>query len=365
MIRVLHYGMSPNLGGIETYLLNLAKTIDSSGFQFDFLYSDQGQEPVFAGELTPRGSRFFGVTPRRVSPRRNRADLEALFDREPFDILHFHANTASYVEPVRAALRHGVKVVFHSHNAGASRSRVTRLLHRWNQRTLRWSGIARVAVSGEAGHWMFGSRPFDLIHNGIDVDAFTFRPEARARLRVELGVPPGSLLVGHVGAFLPAKNHPFLLDVFAEVLRLRPDARLALAGSGPDESKIRQRTAAMDLEDSVLFLGRRPDIPDVLSAIDCLVFPSLHEGFGLVAVEAQASGLPCIVSEAIPPEVTLSGHCRRLLLKDSPTVWAQHVVDSHSEDRRTGLAEVAEAGFTITANTRAVADLYRSVTAAE
>ena len=133
MIRVLHYGMSPNLGGIETYLLNLAKTVDPSRFHFDFLYSDQGSEPIFAPELTRQGSTFYGVTPRRTSPRQNRRDLKALFSQESFDILHFHANTASYVEPVKAALKHGVRVVFHSHNAGASRSGLTRALHRWHQ----------------------------------------------------------------------------------------------------------------------------------------------------------------------------------------------------------------------------------------
>lgn len=362
MIRVLHYGMSPNLGGIETYLLNLARTVDSSRFQFDFLYTDQGKLPVFAGELP--GSRFFGVTPRRVSPRRNRRDLDDLFSREKFDILHFHSNTASYVVPVRAALRHGVRVVFHSHNAGASRSRRTQLLHRVNRATLPWGQITKVAVSGAAGRWMFGNRPFEVIHNGIDVDAFAFRPEARKRLREELGLDPDALVVGSIAAFLPAKNHEFLLQVFAEVATRRPDARLLLVGAGPLEDQVRGLVSKRGLDDAVRFLGRRPDVPDLLSAMDVLLFPSLHEGFGLVALEAQASGLPCLLSDGVPSDVVITPGCRRLPLVAPPAVWADAVIGTQpSNDRPAGLEAVRAAGFSLKASEQAVEALYERLLA--
>lgn len=358
MIRVLHYGMSPNLGGIETYLLGLANSIDSSLFHFDFLYSDQGLEPVFATELRPRGSRFFGVTPRRTSLKRNRADLEDLFAREKFDVLHFHANTASYVEPVRAALRSGVRVVYHSHNAGASRSHVTLLLHRLNQITLPWDAIERVAVSGEAGRWMFGPRAFKVVNNGIDIDAFAFSPKARERTRVELGLAPGSLVLGSVAAFLPAKNHPFLLNVFAELVRRRPDARLLLVGSGPLEDDVRVLVRHLALEDRVLFLGRRPDVPNLLCAMDRLLLPSLHEGFPLVTIEAQAAGLPCLMSDSITPEVLLSPLAAQLPLSRPPSAWAEALLDDPQVERASGAKIVVESGLSADAATRRVEALY-------
>ena len=362
MIRVLHYGMSPNLGGIETYLLNLARTVDSSRFQFDFLYSDQGKPPVFAGELEPLGSHLFGVTPRRVSPRRNRHDLDDLFANQQFDILHFHANTASYVEPVRAALRHGVQVVYHSHNAGASRPRVTRALHWWNRRTLPWRKITKVAVSSEAGRWMFGLQPFEVIHNGIDVAAFAFRPEARAEVRDELGLDPNALVVGSIAAFLPAKNHEFLLRVFAEVTTRRSDDQLLLVGAGPLEDQVRRQVDELGLDEAVHFLGRRPDVPDLLSAMDVLVFPSLHEGFGLVALEAQASGLPCLLSDAVPADVVVTPGCLRLPLGGPPGVWADSLAGMQlSDDRLAGLAAVRAAGFSLTSSSLTVEALYRSL----
>ena len=361
MIRVLHYGMSPNLGGIETYLLNLARTADPDRFHFDFLYTDLGQLPVFASELPD--SKFYGVTPRRVSPRRNRQDLDRLFADEQFDILHFHANTASYVEPVKAALRHGVKVVYHSHNAGASRSRRTRVLHQWNRRTLPWHRITKVAVSREAGRWMFGSRPFEVIHNGIDEDAFGFRPEARQRVREELGITPDALVVGSIAAFLPAKNHGFLLRAFAEVARRDPHARLLLVGDGPLEAQVRQQVQDLGLNQTVLFLGRRLDVPDLLSAMDVLLFPSLHEGFGLVALEAQASGLPCLLADTITPEVGVTSQCRYLPLSASAKTWAQALLTAERpSDRSMGRTAVHAAGFSLDASVRAVERLHEQLT---
>lgn len=358
MIRVLHYGMGPNLGGIETYLLNLTRTIDSSRFACDFVYTDQGRPPVFAAELEPLGSRFFGITPRRTSPRRNRADLEALFARERFDILHFHANTTSYVAPVKAARRHNVPVIYHSHNAGASRSRMTRALHWWNQRTLPWDAITKVAVSSEAGRWMFAHRSFEVIHNGIDVNTFKFRPEARAAVRDSLGIASEAFVVGSVAAFLPAKNHSFILAVFAEVLQRRPDAHLLLVGDGPLEQETRERAHKLGLGEHVSFLGRRPDVPKLLSSMDVLLMPSVHEGFPVVVVEAQAAGLPCFLSTEVTPEVALSTSCRRLALKDQPGTWADTLVTSPPADRLAGGAIVKLAGLTTEANAAAVAAIY-------
>lgn len=360
MIRVLHYGMSPNLGGIETYLLNLATTLDPDEVHSDFLYSEYGQQPIYAPELPD--SRFFGVTPRRVSPRRNRRDLDRLFASEDFDILHFHANTASYVEPVKAALRHGVHVVYHSHNAGASRSRLTQVLHAWHRSTLPWKRIARVAVSQDAGRWMFGDQLFDVIHNGIDIDAFKFDPLARQHLRETWAAGPDTLVVGQVAAFLPAKNHSFTLAVFAEVVRQRPDSLLVLVGAGPDEDAVKERAGAAGLDDRVLFLGRRSDVAGVMSGMDILLLPSLHEGFGLVAVEAQASGLPCLLSDGVPPDAQVTPLCLRLALAEPASTWAGRLLGLRSDDRSKGTDLVRAAGFSVAANTASVADVYRRVT---
>lgn len=358
MIRVLHYGMGPNLGGIETYLWNLSQTVDRERFHFDFLHTDTGLRPAFAACLEDQGSRFFGVTPRRTSLRRNRTDLERVFSNGEYDILHFHINTASYVAPVRVALRHGTRVVVHSHNGGA-RSRVTRALHQANRRILPWHAMARIAVSGEAGCWMFGRREFELVHNGIDVDAFAFRPELRERTRRALGIAPETFVIGNVGAFLPAKNHEFILETFAEVRRRRPSSRLLLIGDGPLRGLSERRALELGVDHGVNFLGRRTDVGVLLQAMDVLLMPSRFEGFPIVAVEAQAAGLPCVLSENITGEVVVSQYSRRLSLDDPPSAWATRLLATDPEpDRSAGASAVRDAGFTISANTAAVQAVY-------
>lgn len=357
-LRVIHYGMSPNLGGIETYLLNLARNLGSE-IHSDFLFSDYGRLPWFAPELKPTGSQFFGVTPRRVSILQNRRDLVELFRREAFDILHFHANTVSYVAPLRAALGQGVRVILHSHNAGASRSRLTRALHNYHRQTIPWSRITRAAVSNEAGRWMFGKRTFDVIHNGIDIEGFAFKPNAREDVRATWGASPSDLVVGQVGVFLPAKNHLFALSVFCETLRRRPEALLVLVGDGPGQEDIRARALELGVAHRVQFLGRRSDMPRVMAGFDVLLMPSLHEGFPIVTIEAQASGLPCLLSDHITPEVVVSPSCTRLSLTVPASVWAERAVASNCGDRLLGQQAVMEAGYSLEANAAAVGNLYR------
>ncbi|MCO5312205.1 MAG: glycosyltransferase [Microthrixaceae bacterium] len=364
MIRVLQYGLSSNLGGIETYLWNLSQSIDRDEFAFDFLYSDNGQMPALSKELEALGSRFFGVTPRRVSARRNREQLTELITLEHFDILHLHVNTASYVEPVRVALRSGVPTIVHSHNAGSSRSPITQTLHRINSRVTRWDRVRAVAVSDQAARWMFGkAAAYDYIPNGIATEDFRFDQRVRTTTRTALNIGPDTFLISHVGAFLPAKNQRHCVDIFAEVVRDRSDSAMILVGTGPLEESVRNHVRKRGLQDRVHFLGSRDDVPALLSAADALLFPSRYEGFGLAVLEAQAAGLPCCVSEAVPPAVLVLPTTQRLSLSEPATVWAKALsANTASSAVREAAADRLDiAGFTVAANAEKVANLYRSI----
>ncbi len=358
MIRVLHYGLSSNAGGIETYLLNLTQRVDRSRFHFDFVYNRVG-EPCFYRELTALGSRFYGITPRRQSVRKNRAELDELFEREAFDIFHCHVNTLSYVEPINAALRHDCRVVVHSHNSGASNSLVTNLLHRAHSATLPKDRVTMVAVSRMAGQWLFGpDARFTIINNGIEVDRFAFRQEARDRVRKALDID-ASFVVGNVGAFLSAKNHVFLVKVFEALSAIVPEAKLVLVGLGPLEKRVRLQVADSGLTDKVLFLGRRDDIPDLLSAMDRLIFPSLYEGFPLAVLEAQVAGLPSLISDAITDEVVVTDVCKRIPLSRSPHQWAQELVAVGAGRDRASCSEAASAaGVSVEVTAERVRRLY-------
>lgn len=357
-LRVLHYGLSTNPGGIENYLLSLARLVDRERFHFDFLYNDVGT-PCYRDEFAAMGSEFFPMTPRRNSVRRNRADLEEIFGAHHFDILHFHVNTLSYVEPIRVALRHGCRVIVHSHNSGAPDSRVTRALHRWHRLTLPRDRVTRVAVSRLAGEWLFGlGSEFTVINNGIDVERFRFSAADRRRLRQELGLED-CFVVGNVAAFLYAKNHEFTLRVFAELLKQRPDSVLLLIGLGSLQEKIRVLADDLGVTDAVRFLGRRDDVPALMSAMDVFLLPSRYEGFPLVVLEAQAAGLPCLISDAITDEVVVFESCRGLSLNMPPDQWADAMPSQDRTSARSAAADqIAAAGFSEDAVARRVESLY-------
>lgn len=360
MTRVLHYGLSTNTGGIESYLLNLTRAIDRTRFQFGFTHVRDGI-PCYRDELTALGAQLFPVTPRRTSLQRNRADLDELFQRERFDIFHCHLNTLSYVEPIRVALRHDCRVLIHSHNSGAKRSVVTNVLHGLHFLTLPRKRVRMVAVSRLAGEWLFGkSAAFAVINNGIDVEKFRFNEIARHSLRDQLQLED-RLVVGSVAAFLPAKNHPFLLRVFRSVLQNRPDAVLLLVGGGPLESDARALAAELGIAASVRFLGRRGDVPSLLSAMDVLLFPSLFEGFPLALLEAQASGLPCLVSDAVTDEVVVSGHCQRLPLTWTPETWAERLITVRTPDRRAAADSLAGSRHSVEGSVQLIERIYEEM----
>ena len=183
----------------------------------------------------------------------------------------------------------------------------------------------RFACSGFAGEWLFGGdADFELVYNAIDLRRFSFNAEARAKARADLGLVDGQFAVGHVGRFMAQKNHAFLIDAFEQVARRREDAVLLLVGTGEAEASVERVVAEHGLSGRVRFLGQRADMPDIYAAFDAFVLPSLYEGLCLVGVEAQRSGLPCLLSDTITREVDLTGKCRFLPI-DSPALWAEGI----------------------------------------
>ncbi len=322
MVRVLTYGLSSNRGGIETSLLRVANHIGPKGHELHYVESKSAPSSISA-DLQSLGHTVHPVVDRKSGLGRNRADWEQLLDFVRPEVVHMHLNTLSYVLPAKLALARGIAVIMHSHSSGSPPGRYrTRALDMFNARTFPMDRVTRAAVSRPAGDWLFGKRDYRILHNAVDLDAFRFDPATRAAVRAALRIED-AFAIGHVGIFSAVKNQHFSLDVLVRLLKIVPNAVMVFVGSGGAEESVKERARLLGVSDHTLFLGTRTDVPSILSALDAIVFPSLYEGFPNVALEAQASSLPTLVSDAVTDELMITNRIEQLPLGLGPEPWVE------------------------------------------
>lgn len=343
-VRILHLISGLGSGGAEAVIMNMLRNMDRSKVIFDFLV--QSDENIYDEELKAYGSRIYKIPSYYCHPIQNRRQLHAFFKSHPeYDTIHLHANALLYVAPLFTAKRAGVRNrIMHSHSTFTYRKELLPL-HLLNKHRIRHVATHRFACSAAAGAWMFYDE-FTLIHNAIDLETFRFRPEDRLALRQELRIPSTELVLGQVGRLESAKNHRFSLEVLREIIHSGRSATLLLVGSGSLKEEICQYAQELGVEDRIHFLGVRKDVGRCLSVFDLFLFPSLFEGLGISLIEAQANGLPCCCSTAIPEDAVLSGNVSRLPLALGPAAWAERLL-SLPLARSDNIATLRAAGFDI------------------
>jgi glycosyltransferase involved in cell wall biosynthesis len=299
----------------------------------DFLvYKDECDYDV---EIKSLGCRIF-KGPHMRNPLPFAANLRQVLRADaPYDVVHSHFHQFNgWVLRAAAASKVPCRIA-HSHNDTRERDRLSsppkrayfsmmnRLIYRHATTGLACS--IRAAESQFGGRWDRDGR-FRVLGYGLDLRSFAVGRE-QSGLRRELGLPEDAQVIGHVGRFVEQKNHRQLLDISAEVMRRRPNAWLLLVGEGPLVPEVKRRAKELGITQRVVFAGVRPDVPRLmLEAMDLFLFPSLHEGLGLVLVEAQAAGLPCIYSDVVPREADVAiPLLSRLPLSASSEVWADSV----------------------------------------
>jgi len=357
--RVLHVLGGMTWGGVETWLLQVLRHIDRERFDMDFLVHTE--EPcVHDAAVRELGSRIIPC-PHPSRPLSYARDFRRILrDYGPYDIVHSHVHHYSgYV--LYLAHRAGVRSrIAHSHNDTSQREANAGLLRRRYLRTME-QGLVRYATAGlaasePAARDLFGADwradpRWRVLHYGLDLCQFQDVVDASA-VRAELGIPPDSFVIGHVGRFVEQKNHAFLVDIVAEVAAREPKTRVLLVGDGPLESVIKRRVAQAGLADRVVFAGARHDVPRLMrGAMDVFLLPSLFEGLGLVLVEAQAVGLACVLADVVPEEADLvKPLMRRVSLSQPASLWAEAVLTARDAPRTTrqdALACVGASSFNI------------------
>lgn len=326
-------------GGIEAVVMNYYRHMDREKVQFDFYFFKESNFPQ-RQELERLGAGMYPI-PAYSRLFAYHSALYRAFKNRRYKIVHAHLSTMSLFA-LFAAWRAGVPVrICHNHST-AHWSEGTKTLLKYLLRPFNKLFATHYFACGEkAGRWMYGDRCFDkgkvrVMPNAIETEAFAFDPAARLRLREELHIPEDAFVVGHVGRFTRAKNHHFLLSVFSELTRLHPNARLLLVGQGELKSEIEKEIGKYNLKDKVVFAGIRKDVCKLYSAMDSFCLPSLYEGAPVVALEAQANGLPCVLSDQITKEIVVNENVRSLELSQ-PDRWAEDLLEMHRNEDEMGI----------------------------
>lgn len=308
-------------GGVETVVMNYYRHIDRSKVQFDFLV-DSDSTRIPREEIESLGGRVFLIPPYQNQYAYQRG-LETLFRERRWPIVHSHVNALS-VFPLMVAKRAGVPVrIAHSHStANPNELAKTAIKDVLRTQANRYP-TARFACGRYAGEWLFGRGvPFEVMTNAIDLGRFAFSSESRKNVRAELDIAESAFVVLHMGRFVEQKNHRFLVTAFASLLKRRPDAVLLLAGDGPLRTEIERKVNDLGISAYVRFLGQRSDAPALYSAADVFCLPSLYEGLPVVGVEAQASGLPILMSTDVSDEAIITSRARSLPRDAGAAAWA-------------------------------------------
>lgn len=310
-------------GGVEATVMSYVEAIDRSKVHFTLLVdSDSTQVPE--EQIRACGADLIYIPPYQQISAYQRA-LGKIFQERHFDVIHAHINTLS-VFPLFAAWRARIPVrIVHNH-ATAGRGETKKNVIKYILRPFSKVLATKLCACGQyAGEWIYGKRAaFTVMPNAIDfkADNYAYCPQIRAEKRQELSID-NALVIGHVGRFIPQKNHTFLIDVFAAIHQAKPSAKLLLVGSGALMDSIKEKATRLGLMDAVVFMGQRQDVPALYQAMDILLMPSLYEGKPLVPIEAQTSGLPILASNSITKEIIVREELVRFLpLRDTPETWS-------------------------------------------
>jgi glycosyltransferase involved in cell wall biosynthesis len=357
-------------GGVETWLMQLLRNADPARLRMDFLV-DSVTPGDYDDEIRARGAKVLPCPSRSRPLEFRRRFRRTLAEHGPYDAIHTHVQQfGGYV--LWLAEREAIPVrIAHSHNDTTERDRATpwsrRAWHRWlttrvarhASRGLAASELAAASLFGK--DWHVDDR-WRVLHCGLDFQPFRAEHD-RAGVRAGLGLPVDALVIGHIGRFLPQKNHALLLRIAEEVCRREPRARFVLVGDGPLAPTMRGEVQRLGLGDRVIFGGVRSDIPALLDAFDVFLLPSLHEGLPLVGIEAQAAGLPIVLSTTVTRELAaIPSLFRWLSLADSVDEWAAMVLAAVRQGRMPkaeSIDALSRTDFSVHAGLAALESEYR------
>ena len=363
MPKILHVVSSLKKNGTETFIMNIFRHINHNKFSFDFLtFSDKKEG--FYDEIISLGGQIYNIPPRRKGILSYHKNLKNFFSdhSDEYDAVHLHGMSLTTIAPLYYSKKYGIKQrIMHIHGATCEGIN-NKILHRLNKQRISKIATHWLGCSCSALDWGYKNlacrRKGIIIKNGIDIQKFRYQQNIREQVRSSLNLKPDTLVIGHIGTFNALKNHDFLIDVFQQVHKQKKDSKLICVGEGQLMDSVRMKVNKYNLDDDVLFLGKVDNVHQLLNAFDIFVFPSLSEGLGFVALEAQANGLPGIASTGVPSDVSLSKHFLRIPLTNGKDYWGDQIIKLAEYGRNEIDNESPIFNFSIDNTIRQIEELY-------
>jgi glycosyltransferase involved in cell wall biosynthesis len=312
--------------------MKVFRNIDRNKIIFDFFVSDH-KACYYDNEIKELGGRIFFGEFKSIHPVKSFTKIFSTVKKESYQVVfRCTEHPIAYLDLLAAKLGGAKVMMVRSTNTSAGGGVVSNILAAIFRPLLNSISTIKIAPSSEAGIWLFGKKQMDfgkvrLLNNGIELDKFIFNQEIRDLVRQEFSLED-KFVVGHVGRFSAQKNHIFLLDIFSIVAKKRTDAVLMLVGQGELEDEIRRKIASLGLTSRVLFMGVRSDVNRLMMAMDLFVFPSRYEGMPNTVIEAQATGLSCIISDTITKEASITDHVKYISINEKAEYWAEAILST-------------------------------------
>ncbi|WP_195454814.1 glycosyltransferase family 1 protein [Turicibacter sanguinis] len=357
-IRILHVLQKMEAGGTQALLMNIYRNIDRNKVQFDFLVVNS-QKEFYDDEILSMGGKIYYSNLRESKNIYGYQKLlKKILIKNKYKIIHVHAYTIGYFT-LKTAAKYNVPVrIAHSHNNSTTKDNKY-LIKKILQKLYLLYATDLFACSKEAGEYLFKNQKFTVLNNSIDSQKFLFDYKIRNKVRKSLNLKD-ELLIGHVGRLHEQKNHKFLIEIFEEIKKKNKYAKLLLVGNGPLENQILTQIKQKNLNNDIIYLKNRTDVNELYMAMDVFVLPSLFEGLGIVAVEAQAAGTPCVTSNTLPIESIVTPLCKQLSLKIKPEIWANEVIEmSKNYDKHENMQEyIIKADYDIVKTSEFIQNYY-------
>lgn len=339
------------LGGAETFLMKIYRNIDREKYQMDFIVSIK-EEGFYDKEIKKLGGNIFYVPPKSEAFIKSFFSIKRIVKEQKYKyVIRVNEHSLSTLDLIAAKLGGAKVLVMRSSNAGTDGGKINKILHKTFKFLPKIVPNVKLAPSSEAAIYTFGRKQLKqgkvkILNNAIPYQKFIFDNEIRNKMRKDLNIE-NKLVIGHIGRFNEQKNHKFLIKIFKEIKKENENAMLLLVGKGNLEDEIRRQVEQLKLNDSVMFLGVRKDIPELLMTMDMFVFPSLYEGMPNTVIEAQATGLRCIVSDTITKEANITGLVTYVSLTNDLNIWKNNILKNYTYKREDTSKILKQKGYDI------------------